>query len=117
VTVRKIENGDISTSGVHFVYGVDDIQQTIETRLSLWRGEYFRDISDGTPWAERILGKGVSLQSREAAIKRRITQTVGVSEIVAFTAGYDIATRKYSADCSVITDTGELTQALIGGQI
>lgn len=117
MTVRRFFDGDIATSGVHFLRDVDDIRQTITTRMMLWRGEYFRDITDGTPWAERILGKGVSLQSREAAIKLRITQTPGVQEIVSFEANFDLAQRKYTADVSVITDTGELVSANVGGAV
>ncbi len=117
MTVRKLENGDISTSGVQFVYAEADIEQTILTRLKLWRGEYFRNIIDGTPWIERILGKGISLKSREVAIKRRIDQTPGVKEIISFGADFDLASRTYSANCSVITDTGELVSVNIGEQI
>ena len=117
MTVRKLEDGDISTSGVQFLYGKGDIEQTITTRLMLWRGEYFRNILDGTPWAERILGKGISLASREMAIKRRILQTAGVKEIIAFEADFDLSTRTYSASCSVLTDTGELVTANVGDSI
>jgi len=117
MTVRKIENGDISTSGVHFLYAEAGIEQTISTRMMLWRGEYFRNVADGTPWAERILGKGISLQSREVAIKRRIEQAAGVREIISFEASFDLSTRTYSANASVITDTGELVSVNVGDSI
>lgn len=117
MTVRKLENGDISTSGVQFLYGIDDIRQTISTRLMLWRGEYFRNRLEGTPWIERILGKGISLSSRETAIKRIISQTAGVKEIIAFEADFDLATRAYSVRASVITDTNELVTVNVGDNL
>lgn len=117
MTVRKLTDGDIATSGVQFLRDEYDIEQTIQTRLKLWLGEYFRNITDGTPWVERILGKGISMQTRESSIKRRITNTPGVKEIIEFSTSFDLASRAYSAHVSVITDTNELVSTNIDGGI
>lgn len=117
MTVRKLTDGDIVTSGSQFAYDAHDIEQTIQTRLRLWLGEYFRDITDGTPWAERILGKGVSMQTRESAIKRRISNAPGVKEIIKFSTNFDLSSRVYSAHVSVITDADELVSTNIDGGI
>ena len=63
MTVRRLDdNGDIATSGIQFIGQAEEIAQTVKTRLKLFLGEYFRDINDGTPWFQQILGKGSSLR-------------------------------------------------------
>ncbi len=108
MTVRRIDNsGDISTSGQQFISNADEIAQTIETRLKLFLGEYFRDISDGTPWFQQILGKGSSLEVKEAQIKRRIIQTNGVDSIFQFETDFDLESRRYSVKAGVVTPFGQ----------
>ena len=107
MTVRALdENGDIVTSGQQFIGGVDEIAQTVSTRLKLFLGEYFRNITDGTPWFEQILGKGPSLESREAAIKNRIIRTEGVTRLVSFSTDFDLDTRTYSVNAGILTPFG-----------
>lgn len=110
MTVRKLdENGDIVTSGKQFTSETDEIAQTIKTRLKLYLGEYFRDVTDGTPWWESILGKDGTLSSKEAFIKNRIIRTEGVISILEFTTDFDSATREYSIAAAVQTTSGTTT--------
>lgn len=110
MTVRKLdENGDIVTNGTIFISGLDEIEQTIRTRLRLFLGEYFRDITDGTPWFEQILGKGVSMSAREAALRNRILRSPGVIRLTSFNTDFDLNTRKYSVTVGVLTTFGLLT--------
>lgn len=111
MTVRRLDptTGDIVTSGVQFTGGVEEIAQTVATRLRLYLGEYFRDITDGTPWYQSILGKEGTLSSKEAAIKNRIIRTEGVVRILEFNTDFDINTRKYSVTADILTTTGETT--------
>lgn len=108
MTVRKLDpvTGDIVTSGVQFTSEQDEIAQTIRTRLKLFLGEYFRDITDGVPWFQSILIKTGTLTSKDAIIKQRIIQTEGVNNIAEFTSDYDINSRKYSINCIVNTQFG-----------
>lgn len=117
MTVRRLdpETGDIATSGQQFLTDVDEIAQTIKTRLSLFLGEYFRDITDGTPWFEQILGKGSSLEGKEAAIKNRIIRTDGVIQLTKFSTDFDIDTRTYTVNAGVLTPFGETTITVTGG--
>tara|TARA_R110000787_G_scaffold203030_1_gene313579 strand:- start:56 stop:397 length:342 start_codon:yes stop_codon:yes gene_type:complete len=109
VTVRRLdENGDIVTSGVQFITEREEIAQTIQTRLRLFLGEYFRNSQEGTPWFQDILGKGSTLTNKDAAIKRRIIQTPGVLQILTYDADYDINTRKYTVNGSALTTFGEV---------
>lgn len=110
MTVRKLdENGDIVTQGVIFINGQQEIEQTIRTRLRLFLGEYFRDITDGTPWFEQILGKGTSQSAREAALRNRIARTPGVIRLTSFSTDFDLNTRKLTVTASVLTSFGIAT--------
>ena len=110
MTVRRLdENGDIVTQGTQFLTGIEEIEQTIRTRLRLFLGEYFRDISDGTPWFEQILGKGTSMSAREAALRNRILRTPGVVRLTSFSTDFNVDTRKYTVTAGALTTFGLLT--------
>lgn len=110
MTVRKLdENGDIVTRGAGFITGQEEIEQTIRTRLRLFLGEYFRDITDGTPWFEQILGKGTSISAREAALRNRIARTPGVIRLTSFKTEFDIDSRKYTVTAGALTTFGLVT--------
>lgn len=117
MTVRKLdENGDIVTSGVVFISAQDEIEQTIRTRLRLFLGEYFRNITDGTPWFEQILGKNVNVSAREAALRNRIANTPGVIRLIAFKTDYpDVNARILTVTASVLTQYGTITVAESNG--
>lgn len=107
MTVRRLdENGDIVTRGSQFFGGREEIAQTVRTRLALYLGEYFRDITDGTPWYEQILGKFASLDTVEAVLRARIANTPGVIRLTSFTTDFDINTRKYSVTAGILTQFG-----------
>ena len=110
MTVRLLdENGDITTQGVQFTSGQDEIAQTIRTRLRLFLSEYFRDITDGTPWFEQILGKGTSMSARESALRNRIVRTPGVIRLTYFSTDFNIESRKYSVTAGALTTFGLIT--------
>lgn len=118
MTVRALDpvTGDIITHGAQFVTGLDEIVQGIQTRLKLFMGEYFRNITEGTPWFQTILGKGGTFTSKEAAIRNRILRSKGVTEILALQANFDIDSRTYSISVSILTTYGA-TEFLVDGVI
>lgn len=110
MTVRRLDsNGDISTSGQQFINEQSEVAQTISTRLRLFRGEYFRDITEGTPWFQSILVKGANLSETDSIIRRVISQTDGVQQITSYNADFDLDTRQYKIDVSVLTIYGEIS--------
>lgn len=116
MTVRKLQaDGDIATSGEQFISGQREIAQTIKTRLSLFLGEYFRNIEEGTDWFGKILGKGQGLGVAEAEIRRRITETDGVYGLASFSTDFDLQTRKLTVSASVITPYGNTPINFEGG--
>lgn len=102
------ENGDIYTSGELFIYDRGCVAQTIQTRLKLFLGEYFRDINDGTPWFQSILGKFQNINAVESILRNRIIRTAGVVRLISFNLDYDPAdtSRALIVSGSVLTQYG-----------
>jgi hypothetical protein len=116
MTVRLLgSDGDITTSGRQFTTEVEEVAQTVKTRLRLFLGEYFRDVTDGTPWWESILGKEGTLSSKEAIIKNRIIRTEGVTQLIEFNTDFDINTRAYTVTAGILTQYGSTTVSLTNG--
>lgn len=116
MTVRRLdENGDIVTSGQQFITEREEIAQTIKTRLALFLGEYFRDITDGTPWYEQILGKFSSLDTVEAVLRVRIAASPGVIRLTSFETDFDIDSRTYSVTAGVLTAFGVIDGVTFNG--
>lgn len=111
MTVRKIDpdTGDIVTQGTMFIGEQLEIEQTIKTRLRLFLGEYFRDITDGTPWFQEIFNKQTSMDIREARLRSRIAGTPGVLQLTSFDTEFDLDARTYTVTASVLTQYGILT--------
>lgn len=109
---RKLDdNGDFVISGTVWLYDVDAIEQTINTRLKLFSSEYWRDVSDGTPWITSILGKNNStntLQSKSVLLKNRILNTDGVVSILDWTSDFDYTTRKFTITATILTEYGTI---------
>lgn len=108
MTVRRLDpdTGDIITSGNQFLTEREEIAQTIKTRLRLFSGEYFRNITDGTAWFETILNKNTSISAKDAVIKQRILQTNGVVNLVTFESDYEINQRSFTITAEVLTEFG-----------
>lgn len=108
MSVRRLdENGDIITRGQIFMGGREGVAQTIQTRLRLFLGEYFRDVLDGTPWFQSILGKFENLNAVEAILRARIVQTPGVVRLLSFNLDYNLDLRTITVSSFVLTQFGE----------
>lgn len=116
MTVRRIDpaTGGIATSGQQFISGVDEIAQTIETRLRLFLGEYFRDTTEGTAWFQQVFAKNGTTSSKESVIRTRIAQTDGVIQLTSFETDFDVITRTYTVTAAVLTIYGEATINVTG---
>lgn len=104
---RLNDSGDLITRGKMFLTEREAIAQTIVTRLKLFLGEYFRDVTDGTPWFQQILGKFENLNAVEALLRNRIARTQGVVRLLAFKMEYDLDARTLSVQAQVLTAYGE----------
>lgn len=108
--VRKLdESGDyVMGHGNLDLYQdeADGVAQNVMTRLKLWRGTWFIDTQEGTPWLQQILGRHDAV---DVVIRSRILETPGVRSIDSFEAILDPDTRRLSVRATISTIYGDAT--------
>jgi hypothetical protein len=82
--------------------------QAVATRLALYLAEWFLDISDGTAWKTRVLGKYTD-PTYDMEVRSRILGTPGILGIVAgtYNSHLDRTTRRLTIACEVNTIYGK----------
>lgn len=106
---KQDENGDYTFgNGLNnfHIDNVDAVAQAIDTRLKLWVGEWFADVSDGTGWSQAILGKH-SQNLYELTLRQRVLETLGVISIQEFQSALDPNTRNLVVTMVVETVYGQ----------
>lgn len=83
----------------------ETVAQAVVTRLRLWRGEWFLDKTEGTPYNPSILGKH-TLDSYDLAIRERILGTQGVKEILEYESHLYPETRTLTVTTTIDTIYG-----------
>lgn len=109
---RKLDaNGDYTLDNEQAFYKnvPEAVGQAVLTRLRLWKGEWFINVEDGTPWLTEILGKRRINRNPDAVIKQRILGTQGVKEITDYSSAFDGNTRQLSVTCTLNTIYGATT--------
>lgn len=81
------------------------VAQAVNTRLQLFKGEWFVDTSDGTPWSTEVLGKNRGT-TYDAAIRQRILRTAGVLRLTAYSSSVNADTRNLSVNATIDTIYG-----------
>ena len=109
------ESGDLAT-GAGFLTGKESTGASIYHRLRMFFGEFFLDVTDGTPWFQSILGKRAQ-DTAEFAIKQRIVTSPGVVQITRFFFDFDRNTRRITVDCSVLDVNNEVIEILFDEEI
>lgn len=107
---RKLDAvGDYQLGGnaVFWIDAPEAVGQAVQTRLGLLTGEWFVDEADGTPWMTEILGHRRAGLDPDAAIKRRILTTPGVTSLVSYDSTLDPNTRALSVTCTINTAYGQ----------
>lgn len=103
------KNGDYTFgSGLNDFYidNAEGVAQAIDTRLKLWVGEWFVDVSDGTGWSQAILGKH-SKNLYELTLRQRVLETYGVVSIQEFQSELDVNARKLEVGMLIDTIYGQ----------
>ena len=111
-TRRLDENGEPVISGKVWIYDIEAVAQTIDTRLKLFAGEYWRDVTDGTPWIDRMLTKNNrtnTLPSKITILKDRILQTEGVISILSWKTDFNYQDRRLIINADILTEFGVTT--------
>lgn len=80
------------------------VGQLVLTRLRLWEGEWFLDEGEGTPYEQKILGKG-TVAVYDLAIRARILETQGVTGIQDYASSRD-EQRRLAVTARVSTQYG-----------
>lgn len=104
-------------SGNFYVDSGQAVAQLIGTRLRLWAGEWFLDLTEGTPYSTKILGAHTG-GIYNAAIQSRILDTPGVINIGSYSSSLDPKTRILSLLVRVNTQFSQsqvINQSLILG--
>lgn len=87
--VRKLDaNGDFAFgqgSANYWANAPEGVGQSIATRLKLIKGEWFLDVTAGTDWNGKILGRK-SQASYDGEIKRVIMGTIGVASLLSYSS-------------------------------
>jgi hypothetical protein len=108
-------NGDYSGGrggGNFLINSPACVAQSVLTRLRLWQGEWFLDITEGTPWLQQVLGK-FSKPIYDLAIKTRVLGTQGVTGIVNYSSTRDDVTRKLTVQMTINTQFGQAEIATV----
>lgn len=109
--VRKINaNREVAFGRGRLDYLEDSpeaVAQNVMTRLELKTGEWFLDITDGTPYAEQILGEHKKTLY-DAAIRKRILETPGVAQIESYDSQLNENTRKLNVQATIDTLYGKV---------
>jgi len=108
---REDESGDYTFGqgdDTWLVNTPETVAQAIKTRFLLWYGQWFLDTTEGTPWIQSVLGKHHP-DTYNLAIRKRILETQGVTEITEFNTIVDGRTRRVSFMATVQTRYGTTT--------
>lgn len=114
--IRDFQNGDIVTSGDPFITGKAATAKGLKYRLKMFLGEYFLDISDGTPWFQNILGKAPQ-DVAEIALKQRIITAQDVIGISQFSFETDAQSRQVTVRADIVDVNNEQVQLLLDEDI
>lgn len=90
------------------------VGQLIQTALALMQGEWFLDLTKGTPYGTRILGFGTT-GLYDVAIQNVILGVPGVSQLSDYASQLDTQTRQLSVQALVQTSFGPVPVSAVVG--
>jgi hypothetical protein len=106
---RKLDsNGDMlfgNQQADFFRDQAEAVAQAVWTRLRLWVGEWFVDTTEGTPYQQAVLGTN-KRKTVEPAMRRRILNTEGVTNIEEFQMLFDPDNRVVTINAVINTAYG-----------
>lgn len=111
----SLEDGKLhlnSQGNIAVAVDAEGLRQKLETRLSLWLGEFWLDTSAGVPYLQRILGYGAN--SEGTGVENSVTQIINTEvlkeeEVLAIkysSSTFNRATRSFEYSATVNTIYG-----------
>jgi hypothetical protein len=89
--------------------GVEQIRQKLKIRLQFFMGEWYLDTTLGTRYYQDVLIKNPQLSKLQALFKAVIMETIGVTQLTAFTLSVNNAARTMVLSFTVATLYGTIT--------
>jgi hypothetical protein len=108
-----VENGSFK-----LVENGEQVAQNVKTRLQLYLGEWFLDITEGTPWFQQIFIRPTNLTNIESILKTRITNTPEVLRLNSFSMDYEGGSSRnlsVSFSAETIYGTLDVNEVIING--
>lgn len=109
---RKLDaDGDMTFGHQQADFHIDTaegVAQSLMTRLKLWVGEWFLDVTEGTAYQQAVLGTGTK-ETIEPEMRIRILETPGLSSIDKLSIRINPTERTASIDAAVTTVYGPVT--------
>ena len=84
------------------------VAQAVKTRFDLWQGQWFLDVTEGTPYIQSVLGKQHA-EVYNLAILERIQTTPGVKSVLTFDTNTSTTTRRVTFTATIDTIYGTTT--------
>lgn len=88
------------------------VGQSVRTRLLLMEGEWFLDVTEGTPYGTEIFGAGTK-PLYDLAIQQRVLETDGVTSLANYSSDLDHVLRKLSVAMTINTRFGQANVSVI----
>lgn len=108
----EIHDLDVSQGDLRLVDGAESVRQQLLIKLKLWRGEWFLDTDFGTPYLQKILGKGLTMSGALAALRQSILEVKDVNKITSLTYKFNSANRVLNVDFACSTTFGLIEVSL-----
>lgn len=113
--VRKLDaDGDMSFGNSTRDFWINTPEapaQCAMTRLRLSQGDWFANLTDGTPWASQVLGERTS-STRDVVVRGTVLGTQGVTDINEYSSVTDGNTRTWNVAMTMDTVYGAAALAL-----
>lgn len=112
VTVVNPDLGDLmldeAGTGAFVVHTLlaREVAQRIHVRLKFFKGEWFLNLDEGTPWYQELLVKGASDRTIRSVFGQVIGECPGVAELTSLSYALDKRTRRLSLRFTARLDDG-----------
>lgn len=107
MTTRRLVGNDYSfgQGRANLATGLEAVLQRCKTHLMQFRGEWFLNAPDGTPWFD-VSGQTVNQPLLERIVRDRLLTVDDVTAVNEMVVLFDAVSRKVSVLCQVVTVFG-----------